>query len=432
MAPNIIYDPVGLARGFTGGLCIGLVSTSLMYLTGKTLGVSGILGALVRALRLPTSSAAARTGSAAAEPAPYWQLSFISGMLVSGGVLLAVQPPAEVFGAALGQHWAVPLVGGCLVGFGTRLGQGCTSGHGVSGLPRLSPRSLVNVLSFMGAGALAAGLSRASFSRAALYSASGAPAWDLAALFVVPLAATAGALLLLQTLSGASSGSGSATPAPPAAEPPAAPAPAPSALALGAVGVHGLAFGLALGLSGMCDPAKVLRFLDFAGDGGWDPQLMLVMGGAVLVNAFTYRYLALRLGAERPPLAAALAGGAGAPGASATFAQLVPYGPAAPANSRITWELVLGGALFGAGWGLGGVCPGPAIVDYVSGGSHFGVAIPAILAGMAAQEAGQARGWWGGGGCKGGGGGGGGSSGGGGAPGPAGGGEGGALLKQAS
>ncbi len=405
----VIYDPVGLGRGFSGGVCIGLVSTSLMYCTGKVLGVSGILGGLVRAVRVVPR-----------EDPPYWQLAFVSGMLGAGGILLAVSPPSAVFGAPVGQHWAVPLVGGALVGFGTRLGAGCTSGHGVSGLPRLSPRSLVNVLCFMGAGALAAGLSRAPFAYSALYAAAGsAAAWDLKTLFVVPLVATVGAVLLLQSLAGGPGGGGggggsssgglaaaaAGAPAPTPTPTPAAPAPAastappsslPSALAMGLVALHGAAFGLALGLSGMTDPLKVLRFLDFSGSEGWDPQLMLVMGGAVAVNAFTYRYLALGLPEGRPPLAGALGGSAAASAAAAstTFAKLVPYGPAAPANARITRELVVGGVLFGTGWGLGGVCPGPAIVDFVSGASHFGVAVPAILGGMVLHEVGQAWGLW--------------------------------------
>jgi uncharacterized membrane protein YedE/YeeE len=165
---------------------------------------------------------------------------------------------------------------------------------------------------------------------------------------------------------------------------------------MGLVALHGAAFGLALGLSGMTDPLKVLRFLDFAGSEGWDPQLMLVMGGAVAVNAVTYRFLALGLPEGKPPLAGALGGSAAAvaAAASATFGKLVPYGTAALANGRITLELVVGGLLFGTGWGLGGVCPGPAIVDFVSGGNHFGVAVPAILGGMALHELGQAWGLW--------------------------------------
>jgi hypothetical protein len=367
-----------------------------MYCTGKVLGVSGILGSLVRALRVPPQ-----------EDPPYWQLAFLSGMLGGGGILLSVSPPSAVFGAPLAQHWAVPLVGGLLVGFGTRMGQGCTSGHGVSGLPRLSPRSLVNVLCFMGSGVLAAGLSRAPFARAALYTAAGSAAdWDLKALFVVPLVATVGAVLLLQTVAGgadsSSSGGGRAAAAAGAPAPAAAATPTsttsslPSALAMGFVALHGAAFSLALGLSGMTDPLKVLRFLDFAGSEGWDPQLMLVMGGAVAVNAVTYRFLALRLAEGRPALAAALGGSAAsvAAAASATFGKLVPYGTDAPANVRITRELVVGGLLFGTGWGLGGVCPGPGIVDFVSGRGHFGVAVPAIVGGMALHEMGQAWGLW--------------------------------------
>jgi uncharacterized membrane protein YedE/YeeE len=390
MAPNVIYDPVGLGRGFAGGVGIGLVSTSLLYTFGKTLGVSGILGALVRALRYPST-----------EPV-YWQLSFISGMLAGGGILLAVPEQSAVFGLPLNQHWAVALVGGLLVGFGTRLGCGCTSGHGVSGLPRLSPRSLVNVAAFMGSGLLSAGLSRAAFARPSLYpggtspleQAATATQWALGSLFIVPLVVVLG--VCAAVLSAAAAAAATAAPAskaaegaeaaPPSATPtPTSPPQPPSLPALVLVLLHGLAFGLALGLSGMCDPSKVLRFLDIVGDGGWDPQLMLVMGGAVAVNAVTFRVLALHWGGSAPPLAQAL--GDTAPGApSRTFSQIIAYGPSAPGNGRVTAALVAGGMLFGLGWGLCGVCPGPGIVDFVSGGSHFGVAVPATMLGMAAFE----------------------------------------------
>jgi uncharacterized membrane protein YedE/YeeE len=92
----------------------------------------------------------------------------------------------------------------------------------------------------------------------------------------------------------------------------------------------GLLFGLGLIISGMTEPSKVLGFLDVFGL--WDPSLAFVMGGAVSVAAIGFA-LARR---RRPP--------------------------SAPAKRRIDWRLVSGAAIFGVGWGLAGICPGPAIV----------------------------------------------------------------------
>jgi len=357
MPPFVVHDPVGLGRGFAGGVCIGLVSTSFVYLFGKFLGVSSIVGDLVGSLGYPFRS-------------KMWQLFFVGGMLGGGGILLAVSPKTAVFGQTLGLHWGAALVGGFLVGFGTRLGNGCTSGHGVSGLPRLSPRSLVNVMAFMGSGVLMAGLTRASFSRVSLYGQD----WDLRSLFIVPLAASFAAALLLQNLLFALPSRSPIETCESDSQPTLGARPVTLLL----VSVHGLAFALALGLSGMCDPSKVLRFLDFAGDGGWDPQLMLVMGGAVMVNGVTYRILAQSMGSREPPFSLVPPG--------STFSSIIPYGPKAGNNSKITTDLCLGGIIFGLGWGLCGVCPGPGIVDFVSGGAHFGVAVPSMLAGMSSYH----------------------------------------------
>ncbi len=101
--------------------------------------------------------------------------------------------------------------------------------------------------------------------------------------------------------------------------------------------VSGLAFALGLGLSGMTQPAKVLGFLDVAGR--WDPSLALVMGGAVLVTLVAFA-LVLR---RRAPL-------------------LAPSFEL-PTQTRIDRPLVVGAVVFGVGWGLSGVCPGPALVS---------------------------------------------------------------------
>ncbi len=98
----------------------------------------------------------------------------------------------------------------------------------------------------------------------------------------------------------------------------------------------GLLFGIGLWLSGMANPRKVLDFLDVTGN--WDPSLLLVMGGAVAVTAAFFRPVVLK----RP---APLLGG--------RF-----Y---APERNDIDLPLVLGAAIFGIGWGIGGYCPGPAL-----------------------------------------------------------------------
>lgn len=135
----------------------------------------------------------------------------------------------------------------------------------------------------------------------------------------------------------------------------------------------------------------MIRFLDFAGADGWDPQLILVMGGGVAVNLATFRYMAKTWATKVPPLYTVTADG-NSPHPK-TFAALIPYGPSAGPNRVIDWKLLLGSAMFGVGWGLTGICPGPGVVSFVSGGSHFGVVLPAIVVGMALYEATSAFGY---------------------------------------
>lgn len=117
----------------------------------------------------------------------------------------------------------------------------------------------------------------------------------------------------------------------------------------------GLIFGLGLLISGMANPAKVQNFLDLAGT--FDPSLIFVMAGAVVVTFIGYR-LVLR---ERPILADRF------------------YLPAA---SIIDGRLILGAALFGIGWGLSGFCPGPAIVSLPLLAKGTLIFVPAMLAGI--------------------------------------------------
>lgn len=120
--------------------------------------------------------------------------------------------------------------------------------------------------------------------------------------------------------------------------------------------VAGALFAVGLGFGGMTDPMKVIGFLDITG--AWDPALMGVMMGGMIVSFFGYRWIARR----------------DAPVCEASFQ--------VPKRSDITIQLVAGSALFGIGWALGGYCPGPGVVSLVSGATQPMIFVAAMLAGM--------------------------------------------------
>ena len=119
-----------------GGALIGLASGLYLLLNGRIAGISGILGGLLTS-KGPTSGRVEK-------------LSFISGMIIAPMILLALTPINAQ--SIVSASWPVIIAAGLIVGFGTRLGSGCTSGHGICGLSRLSARSMVATLCFMGAG----------------------------------------------------------------------------------------------------------------------------------------------------------------------------------------------------------------------------------------------------------------------------------------
>lgn len=117
-----------------GGLLIGLSATLLILCNARIAGISGIIGGL---LQRPNLSEAG------------WRIAFVLGLVLAPLLygLVTVLPASQIDAG-----WIVLVVAGLLVGYGTRLGAGCTSGHGVCGLSRLAPRSLVATLTFMAAG----------------------------------------------------------------------------------------------------------------------------------------------------------------------------------------------------------------------------------------------------------------------------------------
>ncbi len=119
----------------------------------------------------------------------------------------------------------------------------------------------------------------------------------------------------------------------------------------------GALFGLGLAVSGMVDPAKVIGFLDVAGD--WDPTLAFVMGGALLVAIPAFRLILRR---PHPVLADDFA---------------------LPTRKDVDARLLGGAALFGVGWGLAGFCPGPSVTALATGLTPVFAFVAAMIAGMA-------------------------------------------------
>ncbi|TDT75576.1 hypothetical protein BDE40_2308 [Litoreibacter halocynthiae] len=125
--------------------------------------------------------------------------------------------------------------------------------------------------------------------------------------------------------------------------------------------ISGLIFGIGISISGMANPAKVLNFFDIAGT--WDPSLIFVMGGALIVTFIGYRFVL-----RRP-----------APTFEASFKL--------PTRSDLDLPLIGGSALFGIGWGIAGFCPGGALPALGTGRSEVIIFTVALLAGIFAAKA---------------------------------------------
>jgi uncharacterized protein len=131
------FTPIG---GLVGGLMLGTAAALFLLLAGRLSGISGILEG---ALRLPLT----------------WRHAYLVGLPLGTLFVLALAPQIVAV-PALPASWALLAVSGLLIGFGARLGGGCTSGHGVCGIPRLSPRSIVATCVFMAVAAIVVFLTR--------------------------------------------------------------------------------------------------------------------------------------------------------------------------------------------------------------------------------------------------------------------------------
>jgi uncharacterized membrane protein YedE/YeeE len=293
-----------------GGVLIGLAAGGLLLHHGRILGVSGML----HGLRDHVNSDDFR-----------YRVVFLLG--TASGALLATLPQLRVgvgnvliassSPGASDEMWASlsrVAIAGALVGAGTKVGHGCTSGHGVCGLGRLSTRSLLNVGAFLVTGVVTASL---LYPRAAEFGVAPLRLPPSLAEFAVKAATAIAVPVALTNV----------------------------AMHLNLVRVSqfviGGTFGLGLAIGGMTNPAKVLGFLRVA-SGHWDPSLMCVLGGAVIISFLSYQIKNSR----RAPL-------------------LAPRFQI-PSKKELEPRLVGGGILFGVGWAIAGFCPGPVIANLPS------------------------------------------------------------------
>ena len=303
------------ATALSGGATLGWVSSERLRINGEVTGISGIF----------------RQTLMGSVPHAVFTLGLTLGSVGCAAWLL----PTSIVAIPAAVSWARVLTAGALVGCGTRIGGGCTSGHGVCGLGRRSLRSLAAVCTFMTTGAMMATLTQTATagyvaeasSLAVLATAPPLPEGKALGLAVLALAVPTFLALEVAALKVARGYMEQFK------------------AAVNFLG--GAFFAVGLGVSGMTVPARVATFLDLSrGLAGWNPALMFVMGGAVLITL--------------PGFAPSLKKATGKSKALMKFPSFSDKWNL-PSKKDVDIELVVGSAIFGAGWGLGGMCPGPAI-----------------------------------------------------------------------
>lgn len=218
------------------------------------------------------------------------------------------------------QDIAAWIIGGFLVGWGTRMGNGCTSGHGVCGLPRFSLRSISATMVFM---AFGFGIATLRYyvpflSFGPNFSDRYDPVWRWVSLGVLVFSNLIAAFEIYKEKQ--------------------------KRWELSITYLIGIIFGFGLVISGMCRLSKIQNFL-IIGD-VWDPSLCFVMLSAVAINVVTFNYILRKV--PKPLM-------------------LRPEGAySVPPSGTVDAKLLIGAAIFGLGWGLGGLCPGPGVICFFS------------------------------------------------------------------
>ncbi|KIK57695.1 hypothetical protein GYMLUDRAFT_172392 [Collybiopsis luxurians FD-317 M1] len=292
---------------FLGGIGLTLPVHSLALLNGNVFGISGFVHRAVKGNR----------------EAIVATLGLIFGGLVVG----AIEGDGPAYGSL-----SLPtlLISGFLVGLGTKMSNGCTSGHMLAGLSRFSKRSIAATATFFGTAVLT---TRMLYPRT--FSSVNKPNWNVNSTDTALLVAQIFPQLLHMVFSLIHAiRQASMIPTNPNTSSPSRPI-----ARLAAFLSTTVEFALALRLSNMTDPKKVLAFLLLPFDSAFDPSLAFLALGAIPLGAVLYHFFR---GPEKPAL-----GG--------TWA--------IPRPSKVDAKLLIGSTFFGLGWGISGICPGPVLVN---------------------------------------------------------------------
>lgn len=317
-----------IKNGLLGGVILGVGANTLLLGNGNIMGASGHLNSILLKPVSTFKNDAAKyvfCGSFCLA-ATMWQLFVEPDVMVDTGILKEV--PSTI----------ATVLAGALVGFGTKIGSGCTSGHGICGLGRFSKRSLVAVLSFCGVGMITASLVQI-FRPSLLLADTGSVATSASdsdiSLVITSVATLAGLAAVIK-----------------------APKKAPAAA------ISGGLFAVGLAVSKMIWRSNVIGFLQIGNiaDGNYNPALMAVMATGVASSIIGYQ-----LRQSKPVCAPEFS---------------------VPTSTVIDTNLTLGAALFGAGWAIGGFCPGPALFAAATGSVDVAFYwLPGFYAGcLAAQQ----------------------------------------------
>ncbi|CDW73492.1 UNKNOWN [Stylonychia lemnae] len=312
----VYWNSQEVVQAVIGGALIALSTTLNLLLFGRITGISGILSSVTK---YDTSQGF------------YWKYCFILGLLTIPKILQVIFgsyidlgdgyyfPMFDSNELAMKQtHIAAWFIGGFLVGVGVRMGNGCTSGHGVCGIPRLATRSIVATCTFMITGFALASLKyhEPFLSNGETFGDTYYEVWRWLTLAILILGHIYGGFVLISKDE--------------------------KHIRLECIWsyVFGLLFGLGLLISGMCRISKILNFL-IIDSVVWDPTLIFVMGSAVAINVVTFYFIQKR----KYPI----------------------YGEKfsiPPRKGKVDLRLVCGAAIFGIGWGFAGLCPGPGLVNF--------------------------------------------------------------------
>ncbi|KAG2078150.1 DUF395-domain-containing protein [Suillus decipiens] len=287
-------------EGLLGGVSIALSVHSLLVLNGSVLGISGFVH---RSLRGDKAAMASVVG------------------LVLGGIAVGIIGNVDTPQPHTASSLLRMVFSGFLVGIGTRLANGCTSGHMICGLSRFSPRSLVATATFFSSAVVT------NFFTHDTLGTPGSLDWTLSnqGRQFLGTILSLGTLWFVYTCSALKNGTGNS--------------PKLSVLRYLANFLTSLAFAFSLHLANMVDPHKVLAFLALPLSSAFDPTLGFVAGSALPLATLLYRYACV----EQPKL-----------GGKWNI----------PTSTKIDWRLILGSVIFGIGWGIAGICPGPALVNF--------------------------------------------------------------------